>query len=79
VGGGGVPTRAGSRTYRISLSDQATFLPKGSQLTLTIGSSSLAQNPANLLYLDLPFPSTARLAVTAGTLRLPALATPVSR
>ena len=79
VGGGGVPTRAGSRTYRISLSDQATFLPKGSQLTLTIGSSSLAQNPANLLYLDLPFPSTARLAVTAGTVRLPALATPVSR
>ena len=61
VAGGGVPTRAGKRAYRIALSNQATFLPKGSRLTLTIGSSSLAQNPANLLYLDLPFPSTARL------------------
>ena len=58
VGGGGVPTRAGRATYRIALTDQATFLPKGSRLTLTIGSSSLAQSPGNLLYLDLPFAST---------------------
>ncbi len=79
VAGGGVPTRAGSRTYRIVLGNQATFLPKGSRLTLTIGSSSLAQNPGNLLYLDLPFPSAARLAVTGGSLSLPRLATPVSR
>ena len=79
VAGGGVPTRAGRRTYRISLSDQATFLPKGSRLTLTLGSSSLAQNPANLLYLDLPFAATARLTVTAGSVKLPELATPVSR
>ena len=79
VAGGGVPTRAGRRAYRIALSNQATFLPKGSRLTLTIGSSSLAQNPANLLYLDLPFPSTARLTVTGGSMRIPALATPVSR
>ena len=66
-------------TYRISLSDQATFLPKGSRLTLTLGSSSLAQNPANLLYLDLPFAATARLTVTTGSVKLPELATPVSR
>ena len=79
VGGGGVPTRAGTRTYRIALNDQATFLPKGSRLTLTIGSSSLAQNPGNLLYLDLPFASTARLRVTGGTVRIPELATPISR
>jgi predicted acyl esterase len=78
VAGGGVPTRAGTRTYRIALSDQATFLPKGSRLTLTIGSSSLAQNPANLLYLDLPFGSTARLRVTRGSVRIPELATPIS-
>jgi hypothetical protein len=78
VAGGGIPTRAGARTYRIALSDQATFLPRGSRLTLTIGSSSLAQSPANLLYLDLPFPSTARLRVTGGTVRVPALATPIS-
>ena len=79
VAGGGVPARAGKRTYRIVLGNQATFLPKGSRLQVTVGSSSLAQSPGNLLYLDLPFPSTARLAVTGGSLRLPQLATPVSR
>jgi hypothetical protein len=78
VGGGGVPTQSGTRTYRIALNDQATFLPKGSRLTLTIGSSSLAQSPGNLLYLDLPFASTARLRVTTGTVRIPELATPIS-
>ena len=55
VAGGGVPTRTGTRTYRVVLGNQATFLPRGSRLTLTIGSSSLAQNPGNLLYLVLPF------------------------
>jgi predicted acyl esterase len=79
VAGGGVPATAGKRTYRIVLGSQATFLPKGSKLTVTIASSSLAQDPGNLLYLDLPFPSTARLTVTGGSLRLPQLATPVSR
>jgi predicted acyl esterase len=78
VAAGGVPARSGTRTYRIALSDQATFLPRGSRMTLTIGSSSLAQNAGNLLYLDLPFPSTARLRVTAGKLRIPELATPIS-
>ena len=72
------PGRAGGR-YRIALNDQATFLPRGSRLTLTLGSSSLAQSPANLLYLDLPLAPTARLAVTSGSVALPALATPVSR
>ena len=79
VAGGGVPARPGARTYRIVLGSQATFLPKGSRLTVTVGSSSLAQSPGNLLYLDLPFPSTARLAVTGGSLRLPRLVTPVTR
>ena len=78
VAGGGVPTRAGRQTYRIGLSDQATFVPRGSRLTVTIGSSSLAQNPGNLLYLDLPFASSARLRVTGGSVRIPALATPIS-
>ena len=79
VAAGGVPTRAGRRTYRIALNDQATFLPRGSRLTLTLGSSTLAQNPANLLYLALPLAPTARLAVTGGSVALPELATPVSR
>ena len=79
VAGGGMPATPGKRTYRIVLGNQATFLPKGSRLTVTVASSSLAQNPGNLLYLDLPFPSTARLAVTGVSLSLPRLATPVSR
>ena len=79
VAGGGVPARPGRRTYRIALGSQATFLPKGSRLTVTVASSSLAQNPGNLLYLDLPFAPTARLAVSGGALVLPRLATPVSR
>ena len=76
VAGGGVPAKAGKRTYRIVLGNQATFLPKGSKLTVTIASSSLAQNPGNLLYLDLPFPSTARLAVTGGSLAVVVTAGP---
>jgi predicted acyl esterase len=79
VADGGVPARSGRRTYRIVLGNQATFLPKGSRLTVTIGSSSQAQSPANLVYLDVPLPATARLAVSRGSLRLPQLATPVSR
>ena len=57
------PRRARARTGSRSR-DQATFLPKGSRLTLTLGSSSLAQNPANLLYLDLPFPPAPGSRVT---------------
>jgi predicted acyl esterase len=79
VGGGGVPTRPGRRLYRIALSGQATFLPKGSKLTLTIGSSSLAQNPGNLLYLDLPFTTGAKLVVMGGSVWIPELATPISK
>ena len=79
VAGGGIPARAGKHTYRIVLGNQATFVPKGSRLQVTVGSSSLAQSPANLLYLALPFPPTARLSITGGSLRLPQLATPVSR
>ena len=79
VAGGGMPTAPGAKSYRMYLSNQATFLPKGSKLTLTIGTSSLAQNPGNLLYLDLPLGPAPRLTVGALTLSLPTLATPVSR
>lgn len=79
VAGGGVPTRPGKHTYRIVLGSQATYLPRGSRLVVTVGSSSLAQSPANLLYLDLPFAPGARLTVSGGSLALPRLATPVTR
>jgi predicted acyl esterase len=79
VAGGGVPTRPGTRSYTISLSSQATFVPRGSRLTLTLGASSLAQSPGNLLYLDLPMPATARLRVGAARLTVPVLAVPLTR
>jgi pimeloyl-ACP methyl ester carboxylesterase len=79
VAGGGVPVAKGKKTYTISLSSQATYVPPGSKLTVTFGSSSLAQNPGNLLYLDLPMAPGARVAVGPATLRVPALAKPISR
>jgi hypothetical protein len=79
VGGGGVPTVPGTRGYVIRLSSQATFLPKGSTLTLTLASTSLRQNPANLLYLDLPLPTAARATVGAAALTIRRLARPISR
>ena len=63
VSAGGVPTRGGKRTYTIGMHNQATVVPRGSRLVLTLADSSLAQNPANLVYLKLPTPAGARLTV----------------
>jgi predicted acyl esterase len=79
VAGGGVPTGWGAKTHRIYLSNQATFIPAGSTLTLTVGSSSLAQNPGNLLYLDLPLGPNPKVTVGAIGLSLPTLAKPISQ
>ncbi|MFO7572570.1 MAG: alpha/beta fold hydrolase [Gaiellaceae bacterium] len=79
IGSGGVPTRTGSRKVTIRLSSQATFIPRGSRLTLTLASSSTAQASSNTLYVDLPMPPTARARVGTAVLRLPALRTPVTR
>ncbi len=51
---GGIPTKTGARKLVIRLVNQATFMPTGSRLTLTLASSSTAQSSSNLLYLDLP-------------------------
>ncbi len=69
VSAGGVPTRPGRATYAIHLLSQLTFVPPRARLSVTLGASSLAQDPANLLYLQLPLPAGARFAV-AGTPRL---------
>ena len=79
VAGGGVPTTPGAKSYRIYLSNQATFIPAGSTLTLTVGTSSLAQNPGNLLYLDLPLGLNPKVTVGAIGLSLPTLAKPISQ
>jgi predicted acyl esterase len=79
VSAGGVPTRKGARKISIKLIDQATYLPKGSRLTLTLGSSSLAQSPTNLLYLDLPMAASARARVGNAVVTIPGLRTPITR
>jgi ABC-2 type transport system ATP-binding protein len=79
VSAGGVPTTNGARRVTIRLVSQATFVPRGSRLTLTLASSSSAQASSTLLYLDLPMAPTARLRVGTVVLRLPGLRTPVTR
>jgi predicted acyl esterase len=79
VSAGGVPTRRGVQKLTIRLASQATFIPRGSRLTLTMGSSSLAQSSSNLLYLDLPMAATARVRVGNAVLTLPGLRIPVTR
>ena len=78
VSAGGVPTRSGSRKATIRLVSQATFVPAGSRLTLTLASSSTAQSSANLVYLDLPMAAKARVRVGTAVLRLPGLRTPIT-
>lgn len=79
VSAGGVPIRNGSRGVTIRMIDQATFVPRGSRLTLTLASSSTAQSSSNVLYLDLPMAASARVRVGTAVLRLPGLRTPVTK
>jgi predicted acyl esterase len=79
VSAGGVPTKPGAQKVTIQLINQATFVPKGSRLTLTLASSSTAQSASNLLYLDLPMPQAARARVGTATIKLPGLRTQVTK
>jgi fermentation-respiration switch protein FrsA (DUF1100 family) len=81
VSEGGVNTSGlkGTRKLVIRLIDTATLIPRGARLTLTLASSSVAQNPGNLLYLNLPMARTARIRLGPATLTLPILRVPVSR
>jgi predicted acyl esterase len=80
VSEGGVPTSLGARptTVAIRLISQATRIPAGSTLELTLAGTSTAQNPGNLLYL-VPVPQRARIAIRDVRLQVPVLRTPVSR
>jgi fermentation-respiration switch protein FrsA (DUF1100 family) len=64
ISGGGVPTTPEKRTYAMRLISQMTLVPAGAQLSVTLGSSSLAQDPGDLLYLQQPLPDSARLTIT---------------
>jgi predicted acyl esterase len=81
VSEGGVNTAGlkGKRRLTIRLIDTATLIRKGARLRLTLASSSLAQNPGNVLYLNLPLPRKARITVGDARLVLPILRKPVSR
>ncbi len=79
VSAGGVPTKPGAQKVTIRLVSQASLVPRGSRLTLTLASSSTAQSGSNLLYLDLPMPPTARARVGTAVLKLPGLRTPVTK
>jgi predicted acyl esterase len=68
-----------STRVTIRLLDDATLIPSGSRLRLTLASSSTAQNINNALYLDVGMNPSARLTVGRALLRLPVLQKPVSK
>ena len=81
VSEGGINTSgmSGTHTLTIRMIDDATVIPRGSKLTLTLASSSLAQDPNNLLYLDPTMPAGARISLGSAQLTMPVLRTPISR
>ena len=79
VSAGGVPTAPGTHVRTIDLIAQATYIPRGSRLELTLASSSTAQSPANLLYLDLPMRPSARVRVGTAVVTLPVLRSRITR
>ncbi len=80
VSEGGAPTSltAKPKNFTIRLISQATRIPAGSRLELTLAGTSTAQNAGNLLYL-VPVPQRARITIRNVTMTIPALRTPVSR
>jgi predicted acyl esterase len=78
-GGTRTPTlSARRRLVTIRLMSQATTIPRGSRLRLTIAGSSTLQHPDNLLY-PLSAPSAARASIGEATVVLPVLKRPISR
>jgi pimeloyl-ACP methyl ester carboxylesterase len=78
---GGINTSglSGTRELTINMIDVATLIPRGSRLQLTLASSSLAQSPSNLLYLNLPMPAAARVSLGPARIVVPILKKPISR
>jgi predicted acyl esterase len=81
VSEGGVNTAGlrGRHRLTIRMIDDATLIRPGSRLRLTLASSSTAQSPGDVLYLNLPMPASARISIGDVTLTLPVLRHPVSR
>jgi hypothetical protein len=80
VASGATATRDGSAPVAIRLNSQVTPVPKGARLRLTLSTTSTAQDPGNLLYLEAPpLPQRARFAVRSVSLALPLLRTRTSQ
>jgi len=81
VSEGGINTTglSGKRQLTIGLIDMATLIPRGSRFRLYLASNSLAQDPDNLLYLNLPMPAKARVRIGPARVVIPILRSPVSR
>ena len=81
VSEGGINTTglSGKRQLTIGLIDMATLIPRGSRFRLYLASNSLAQDPDNLLYLNLPMPAKARVKIGPARVVIPILRSPVSR
>ena len=81
VSEGGINTTglSGKRQLTIGLIDMATLIPRGSRFRLYLASNSLAQDPDNLLYLNLPMPAKARVSIGPARVFIPILRSPVSR
>jgi predicted acyl esterase len=67
-----------ARSIAIRFSDDATLIPSGSRLRLTLASASTAQNLDNLLYLDIGMPQSARVTIGKVTVTLPVLRKAIS-
>jgi predicted acyl esterase len=81
VSAGGAPTptlSATSRIITIRLLSQATTIPRGSRLRLTIAGASTGLPGENLLY-AVTVPSTARVSLGETRVVLPVLKRPISR
>jgi predicted acyl esterase len=78
-GGAPTPTLGGApRLVTIRLLSQATVIPRGSRLRLTLAGSSTAQHPENAVYYA-GVPSASRLSIGESRVLLPVLRRPVSR
>jgi predicted acyl esterase len=78
-GGTHTPTlSARKRLVTIRLLSQATTIPRGSRLRLTIAGASTAQHSDNLLY-PISVPSAARASIGEARVVLPVLKRPISR
>jgi hypothetical protein len=80
VSAGGARVRLAGRPKRVAIHmiSQATAVPRGSRLRLTVAATSTAQGPGNLLYLS-GVPRSAQLEVGDARLVLPVLVRPISR